>query len=164
VVEQPVVDLERLHTWRAALERKLAELDARVKPLLAEVEKTRQQLQLVDRLLGLESHSGTDHSAVNGTPSTRPSRLNGSVTEALVSILRQVGQPLHISELKERFLQLGLTIPGRGTESNLLSYIVRDPRFVRVSKGTYLLDLAKARSGAASTQAKRASRHRKRRG
>jgi hypothetical protein len=161
MVEQPVVDLERLHSWKAALERKLAELDARVRPLLAEVEKTRQQLQLVDRLLGLESRGGGGR-LVSVTSPTSPGDFNGSVTEALASILLEAGHPLHISQVKERFLSLGLTIPGRGNESNLLSYIVRDPRFVRVSKGTYTLE-AGAALGPASTPVKRASKGRKKR-
>ena len=46
---------EQLEAWRAQLEKRLEELDAHVRPLLADKETTRQLLDLVKRLLSLVS-------------------------------------------------------------------------------------------------------------
>lgn len=87
-------------------------------------------------------------------------RPDGAVSDVVVEILREAGGPLHISDIKQRFLATGRSIPGRGTESNLLSYIVRDPRFTRVSKGTYTLDS----SGAGKVRKRRQRRRKAKRG
>lgn len=138
-----LVQPERLLSWKAALERKLDELNSRVRPLLDEVEKTRHQLELVEGLLGLES--GAEHDLSPRSERRSSTATNGTVPDAIAGILREAAEPLHISKLRERFLATGRTIPGKGTDANLISYIVRDPRFVRVSKGTYALDAGSTR-------------------
>jgi hypothetical protein len=140
-MHQDAPEIERLRAWMAALESRVAELNESVRPLLAEIEKTKQQLDLVHRLLKLEAGNGAPAqvSAASSDPSRGFGKTagEGSVPDALAVLLQEAGRPLHISQIKERFLNTGRTIPGRGTETNLISYMVRDGRFVRVAKGTY---------------------------
>ena len=118
----------------AALQAKLLDLQQKIAPLTSELDKTRQQIQLVGRLLGLENGQ------TGAAPGPPPPVSNGaSVGDILVEILAAEGEPLHVGDLKVRFLSRGHTIPGKGTDSNLIAYLTRDPRFVRVARGTYAL-------------------------
>ena len=47
---------------------------------------------------------------------------------------------IHYRELASKLASLGARIPGKDPAANLLSHIVKDPRFVRTSPGTYGLD------------------------
>lgn len=152
-----ILELERLQDWKARLEERLTDLDSRLRPLIQDVEKTRQQIQIVQRLILLQT-SGDVPPAPPPEMKKQPAP-NGSITDVVESILREAGKPLHISEIKARFLELGNVIPGRGTESNLLSYIARYPsRFPRVAKGTYTI-----REGDESAQAPTGERRPRRR-
>jgi hypothetical protein len=59
--------------------------------------------------------------------------------QAVIDELSSSGRPMHISDLM-RLLALGkVVIPGAGTQANLITYLRRDPRFVRASRGMYAL-------------------------
>src|SRR5262245_47374859 len=92
----------------ARLESKLSELDAAVRPLLAEIDKTKQQLELVKRLLRLETKaSPIPESAIcPGEAAGGTTGMPGSVSigDVLAGILQASERPLHISEIRERFL------------------------------------------------------------
>jgi hypothetical protein len=147
----------QLEAWQAQLEKKLEDLDAKVKPLLANQETTRQQLDLVRRLLSL-AISGSDPGRLLTDPRSDQVRSDAPVADTIATILEGAAQPLHISEIRKRYLALGRRIPGQGTETNLLAYMTKNPRFVRVAKGTYTLNGA----GGTSTTTRHRRRRRKR--
>ena len=121
-----------LQTVRQRLRDRLSELEQQLGPLQAEASRLRAQLELIERALKVDASAAepvVKQRAVGG--------LEGSVNELVEKILAEAGQPLHISEIRKRFLAAGREIPGQGAESNLLVYMVRDRRFVRVAKGTY---------------------------
>lgn len=104
---------------------------AQIDEFTAELGKTREQVELIDRLLGL---SGSDLDDPNGNPANH---APASVVGALEEVMSEAGKPLHISDIVERYKGRGWKIPGKGLDSNLIAYLSRDPRFSRVSKGTY---------------------------
>jgi len=125
---------------RQRLAQRLSEVDEQLAPLQAEHARLSAQLELVQRALSVNgtgvAPKPTSDSAV--VP-TLTAGLRETVTAVVHKILAEAGEPLHISEIRNRYIASGQTIPGRGTESNLLIYMGRDPRFVRVTKGTYAL-------------------------
>jgi hypothetical protein len=132
---------DRLDDWRAALEARIAALDAQIRPLQAELEKTRQQLDLVRKLLQLQGARDLDVPAGSRPELPPPDHVgpDGSVADVIAAVLAEAGEPLHISEIRTRFLATGRAVPGQGTDSNLIAYITRSTRFERVAKGTYRL-------------------------
>src|SRR5207253_1144130 len=53
-------------------------------------------------------------------------------------ILRDAGRPLHIKELLPLLREKGISLPGRGTEANVIVRLTRsNGRFVRTGRGTY---------------------------
>ena len=125
---------------RERLSRRLSELDEQLAPLQTERARLGTQLELVERALSVDGGGAPAVAAADSTvvpPASAGPRE--TVTAGVAKILAEAGTPLHISEIRNRYIASGYTIPGRGTESNLLIYMGRDPRFVRVTKGTYAL-------------------------
>lgn len=144
---------EALDTWRAGLEQRVADLEAQIRPLSADLDRTKVQLDLVNKLIDIQSGA-----AATPLPPSVPSN-GGDILEAIEKIIRDAGKPLHISEICRLFTNTGRAIPGQGTPSNLIAYITRGPsRFVRIAKGTYGLP------GMASPMVRKRRRRRRRRG
>ncbi len=131
---------EQLLAWKNQLEARLNELGQQIAPLLAEHERLRQQIDLVQKLLRLATGT-TPEESVKSVHTTSGWQTQGPGDESpagvIEAILHDAGGPLHISEICKRYLATGRMIPGQGSYSNLIAYIVRSPKFVRVSKGTY---------------------------
>ena len=138
------MDPRSLVEWKAELEQRLVELEEQVRPILSEVERIRQQLDLVAKLEVLQA-GGSSMSNGGLARQQDVRRLiepasGASVGDVLAKILADAGEPLHISAIRERYLATGRHIPGQGTISNLLAYMGdKDGRFERVAKGTYRL-------------------------
>jgi hypothetical protein len=141
-------DLEGI---RQRLQERLRELEQQLNPLQIEATKVRTQLDLVKKALTTENPPPVQQ---DGRGTTVP---RNAISGLLERILSEAAQPLHISEIRKRYLAAGNEIPGQGTESNLLVYMVRDPRFIRISKGTYSL----AASGIAPIKTKTKRRRRR---
>lgn len=153
--------LERLLGWRAELESHIAAVEGQIQPLQVELEKARQQMDLVTRLIRLQQ----GETSVEPVSATRPAphaagESEGTVADVIAGILEQEGGALHISEIRSRFIDTGRAVPGQGTDSNLIAYITRSSRFVRVAKGTYALASAGQSSGSRPTRARRKRRRR----
>lgn len=153
------IDLSQI---RGRLTRRLSELDQQLAPLQAERVRLGAQLELVERALSVDGTgttiNGPADSAVEPPVAAGPRE---AVTAGVAEILAEAGTPLHISEIRNRYIATGRTIPGRGNESNLLIYMGRDPRFVRVTKGTYAL--SDGTTAIAQTQEPPLKKQRKRR-
>lgn len=152
VNQQTFPEIEAL---QQKLRERLDELQSQIDPLAAEAGRIRTQLGLVDKLLKVSCGEDTTpgEAAINEQPG------NGrNIANIIAKILADAASPLHISMIREAYLKEGNTIPGKGNESNLLAYVVRDPRFVRVAKGTYGL----AENGFIPQAAKRRRKRRKR--
>lgn len=65
------------------------------------------------------------------TTSTHP------VVMAVAEELATVGRPVHISDLMRILREKNISVPGSGTQANLISYLRREPQFVRTSRGMY---------------------------
>jgi hypothetical protein len=56
---------------------------------------------------------------------------------AVAEELAIAGRPIHISDLMRVLHDKGISVPGSGTQANLISYLRREPQFVRTSRGMY---------------------------
>lgn len=130
-IEQVDADLEKV---RERLQQRLADLESELQPLQEQAARVRVQLDLIAKALKAGDKGSDQAAATVAAPSART-----AIPEVIQEILKEAAQPLHVSEIRNRYIAKGLTVPGQGTESNLLVYIVRNPMFTRVSKGTYAL-------------------------
>lgn len=105
-----------------------------MRPLQEQLGRLKAQLEFIDR--ALQVGVADDPPRV---PSSEIKATRQNVADRIFDLLQEAAQPLHVSEILHQYVAKGFTVPGRGNESNLLVYIVRDPRFTRVSKGTYAI-------------------------
>jgi hypothetical protein len=119
---------------QSRLLKKISEVEAEMHPLQEQVVRLKAQLDLVEKALQVGSKSAGPMDSHQG-----PAATKSSVPDRVIELLKEAGKALHVSEILSQYVAKGFAVPGQGKESNLLVYIVRDPRFIRVSKGTYAL-------------------------
>jgi hypothetical protein len=61
------------------------------------------------------------------------------VVAATIGELERSGKPLHIGQIMAALERSGVSIPGAGGQANLISYLRRDTRIVRPTRGIYAL-------------------------
>lgn len=129
--------LEASRARIARAERERADLD---RMIAAE----REEERLLERLLALRRggtvavNGGATHeeqqrlkSGAGGDASKHPA------VHAVMEELAATGRPVHISELMRLLQHRKVTIPGAGTQANLITHLRRDARLVRPSRGMY---------------------------
>jgi hypothetical protein len=128
--------LEAVRTRVSRGERERTELDRTIAT-------AREEQRLLERLLALRRGGlpacdgkpmGLEHHNVN---SVAASETRHTVLEAVIHELETAGRALHISELMRLLRDKNVPVPGLGTQANLITYLRRDERVVRPSRGMY---------------------------
>lgn len=149
---------ETLQQLMQETEARIQDLSEKVAPLLTELETQRERLSLLAQLLNLSKSSATK-TQQNGRTTT------SSLWDNSVEILRQADQPLHLGAIKSALISRGISIPGKGSDANLIGHLSRCPKIVRVSRGIYGLverDLESANARIVTLRKKRSKQSTKR--
>jgi hypothetical protein len=125
---------DEVRAWLQAVHSDLAELEAKMQPLLAEQARLEDREALLHNLLqSFEGENSADDSA--------PPQSFGAVGEYVVShaaeILRATGAPMHINDLHAAFKERGLRIPGAGAPANLIVHLRKAPEIASPQRGIY---------------------------
>ncbi len=119
----------KLKEMRSGIAVELEDALSQLADLQKQIIDAEERLKLVDRLISLE----TGVSAPIELQSTAETFL-----DQCEQIILKIGRPMHVKELQARLLDMGVPIPGKGTEANLIARLQRsDARFVRTGRGTY---------------------------
>ena len=143
-------ELDQLKAWAEATEREIQEIKEAVAPLQERMENASQRLDLIKRLVHL-SEAGAARSTHVGEHqhSLRSARTDNSrsatsiepansLEDEIDDILRAAGSPVHVSAIRERLIERGVPLPGKGEEANIIVRMGRsEERFTRTGKGTY---------------------------
>jgi hypothetical protein len=142
------IDEGFLREWLAQLagraeeaDRRIAdatiELEKRIEPLRRQAAIARDMMQHVQQMLDLLTTNVVSAAqGQRGTPTNSPPRV---LSDIACEVLRELGSPTHFRDLADAIAQRGHDIRGRDPGTYLIAYIGRDPRFVRVKRGTYAL-------------------------
>lgn len=141
-----------------ALRRRIADARRHINDLTRTIEVSRAEERLLEQLLALRrGPNSSDRQRVlaqvgalhDGAPTrVRPERSAPSISppdaekplvQAVYAELAAAGRPLHISDLMRVLRDQGIEIPGAGAQANLITYLRRDTRLVRPSRGMYAL-------------------------
>jgi hypothetical protein len=127
-----------------------------------EIAAAREEQRLLERLLALRRNGLSESPGNPGVVEALASAPQqegaaGAMLNVIIEELETAGRPLHISELMRLVKDRNVTIPGSGTQANLISYLRRDPRVVRPTRGMYAL----AASGLQNMTAPRRNRRRR---
>jgi len=140
-VPTSLVSNDALQVWAENIEREIAEITSSIIPLQQQLDAAREKLDLVRRLIHLSSPGAASlprsTDAVPPSPQAPPFPV---IEDRIEEILRSSGKPMHISELRTSLIQMGVPLPGRGDEANIILRLRRaSDRFVRTERGTYAL-------------------------
>jgi hypothetical protein len=137
-VMDSVLDESELAEALAAVRNRLQVIEARLEQLEQAGVRARKEEHLLEGLIALRR--GDDLES-NGDPPLQVPKKNGEVhadvVESTIALLRDEHRPMHISELMAALQEKQVRIPGSGQQANLISYLRRDGRIVRPSRGIY---------------------------
>ena len=122
-----------------AIRMRISKAEAQCAELEHNITLAKAEKQLLEKLLALRRGESEGPKPVQ--PPVRQSsptdnatnEVNHPVVEAVLGELNQAGRPLHISDLMRLLHERHVSIPGLGTQANLISYLRRDRRLVRPS-------------------------------
>jgi hypothetical protein len=142
------MDTKQIKGWKASLEAQCKTLSEKIEALGSDLQKRRQQLDLINKLLDSEAPIGSaPHDAGNEQKArpTAPNPTPDEVKDHVVEILNETNRPMNIKEIHAEFRRRGFRIPGKGTTFNILVHMSREvrkgtgSRIYRTGKGTYAL-------------------------
>jgi hypothetical protein len=143
-----------LRAWSASLSQEVEHLRVQLEQIQHALAEAEEKQALVQRLLELDGEVPELLLTSKGRPDTAEAASLGdglgpapagsgggqSLEDAVVSILRASGQPLHVSDIRARLIADGIRIPGRGDDANIIVRLRKIPeQFTRTARGTYAL-------------------------
>lgn len=123
----------------AAVRRRISQAEQDRAELEKRITADREEERLLARLLTLRrgEQQLLEPEPVPTTPSESVKDGSNSAVKAVMEELTSAGRALHISELMRVLGDRQVSIPGAGTQANLITHLRRDPRLVRPSRGMY---------------------------
>ncbi len=137
-----MIDEETVKGWLKEVTDRIEVNQAEVSRLRGEIAKDTQKQQALEALLGSElpvEEATAGHETREGLPAATGQVAEHPIRRAAVAVLRESGQPLHISDLRRALEKRGIPIPGKGTDANVIVYLSRAAEVCRVGKGLYAL-------------------------
>ncbi len=131
-----------------AAESTLAALHLELDQLQTRVSVEEERVSLLRRLLELESPntSTKNDSSLHAAPSIltnerRVRRKLVTLEDAVVQLLGEKNEAVHIGEIHSELIKRGVRIPGKGVDANIISRIMKEPRIEREAgrRGYYRL-------------------------
>jgi hypothetical protein len=125
------------------IRRRVSEAETECAALRERIAVDHEEERLLARILSIrrgEAIQNTHAVAISEIAARHSDpRPAATLLQAVLEELNSAGRPLHISDLMRVLALRKVDIPGAGTQANLITYLRRDPRFVRASRGVYAL-------------------------
>ena len=125
-----------IDAWIEAQRQELTALERTIAPLIQEQAVAKERLTLLEKLRETFA-AGVSNGAASEvvTPEPAPRVLESTAED----ILREASRPMHVSSIRRELVKRGVTIPGQGSDANVITRLARSSRFIRVARGTYAL-------------------------
>lgn len=123
---------------RAEIEPTYSELARRMGDLEERAEALALHIEALEVLLGERPfHRSRDPRDISRLATLSPLDLQMQITDAVVALLEEVGEPLHYRDIHQRLEERGHRVSGVDPAATLLSRFFKDPRLYRPRRGTY---------------------------
>lgn len=121
--------------WLADVDGRIVEIQGSIEPLLVEQGRLRERRKLLAELLtsfgeeappsvpGNDSQVVLHEVAIADPTGTRRETIRDRVHREVVTVLREVGRPLHINDLLDEYVKRGYKVPGQGKAANISVHI-----------------------------------------
>ena len=155
-VPTPFDSAETLQAWAVDIEREIAEITASILPLQQRLDAAREKLDLVRRLISISMRGNY------GTLPASQATALPEIEDRIEEVLQSNGKPMHITDIRATLIRIGVPLPGRGDEANIILRLRRaSERFVRTGRGTYALTAWKIPEYSPAPSRKRVRRRRR---
>ena len=135
--------IEAIEKALEVIQRRVRDAEAECVALRERIAVDQEEEQLLTRILSIRRGEPARNRRLAPIPPTSlahsEARPADTLLQTVIDELTSSGRPLHISDLMRLLALRRMTIPGAGTQANLITYLRRDPRFVRASRGMYAL-------------------------
>jgi hypothetical protein len=137
-----------LGTQLEAAEAKVAHLRSILADMQQKLAVEEERVALLRRLMELDSPtSGNANDSVAISSPKRRTIVQSTATsleDAVVSILAESNESVHIGDIHAELKKRGVRIPGKGVDANIIARIIKDPRIEREAgrRGYYRLGAA----------------------
>lgn len=130
-----------LEAWTEAIEREIADIRGSMTALQQRLDAANEKRDLVRRLLHLSTPPLDRALEKTEQPQCGPHPACGpAIEDHIEDVLLSKGTPTHIREIRAALIEMGVPLPGKGDEANIILRLRRDDnRFVRTGRGTYAL-------------------------
>jgi hypothetical protein len=156
--------LEELRVRLAQMQRQRAELERSIAAAQEEERLLKRVLALRQGAPPANPEVTQPNSDASANTAAGPERTDVAdspthpLVQAVIRELASTGRPMHISDLMRLLRDADIQIPGAGTQANLITYLRRDPRLVRPSRGMYGLSAWGLDNMPTTTKSKRRKR------
>lgn len=119
-----------LQLWRKETLREIDECKALISSTQYKLNEAEERVRLIDGLLNLEGNDMTDIA--------QEKFLKKDLLDEIEDVIRNKGEPMHISSIHQELISKGVPLPGRGNEANVIARIQRsEGRIIRTDRGVY---------------------------
>jgi hypothetical protein len=134
------MDVGTLQAYRKAAQERIRDIEAEIEPLRKRMDDARRELEALETLLSLKDPEFAGSLQTQSPAGVSGARRPTAIANAAYELLEELDRPVHYSELYQILNSRGVDIPGKNPAANLIGHISPDPRFRRVSRGTYELE------------------------
>lgn len=133
------LNTDNLKGYRQTVAERITDLQRQIEPLTKELGQARAELSAIETLLAAQDPTFKPSDSGDGSPGVSSVQHSDSVAEVAFAALEAAGHPLHYRDLYQAMVNRGAKVRGKNPAANVISHINVDPRFTRVSRGTYAL-------------------------
>lgn len=128
---------DEVRRWLEELERRDAEIQSALTPLLQEQAAIHERQRLLKELLA--SFNGSPSPPSASTIRVRTGESVGARVRSNVRLLLEEAPSgtLHINDIHAEFVKRGFEIPGMGRPANITAHLTRDADIVSPQRGVY---------------------------
>jgi hypothetical protein len=128
-----MVDEKTIKKWLAEIAEAITSNTAELERIRAKIAADKRRETALRALLDAETLSPA-------LAATGPVGIDRHPIErGAMEVLKVVGKPIHVADLRRELIQRGVPIPGKGNDANVIVYLSRAPEISRVGKGLYAL-------------------------
>lgn len=143
IITRTMVDKETIQLWLDEVIRHIRESQSEIDRLRSEISADKRREAALRALLSADSaENQPEENSVLPAKEENTSPLNPMkhpIERGALAILKERGQPIHITDLRSELIARGIPIPGKGTDANVIIYLARAPEVCRIGRGLYAL-------------------------
>src|SRR3990172_12291785 len=120
-------EARQLQELMAEKERHIADREAKIRSQMAALDRDRRVLEGLRQALSASAGEQLPAGGGSRPHGVRHHAHVAAFMQSLEDLLKAAGRPLHVRDIREELLRLGIPIPGRGDHANIIVHLRKCP-------------------------------------